>query len=173
MKEGVAMAKKKQKNSEDILSLIKTEYISDPKTSYRKLAEKYKYPLKKIAAAGRKEGWGQLRVQVRDKTLKKTINRISTEKADELADVITNANKVLKVIGKAFEDDKQFNRHIVINNKITQEKVYKKVDTRALRDITTCLKDIAAVGELMKQGNEDNEGKSIEIILGDGEGYDV
>lgn len=49
------MAKKKEIRDEDILSLIKTEYVSDPKMSYRKLADKYNFPLKKIAAAGKEE----------------------------------------------------------------------------------------------------------------------
>lgn len=155
------MAKKSTKGKEDILSIIKTEYISDPKMSYRKLSEKYDYPLKKISAAGRKEDWVQLRKQTGDKILKKTINRISTRKADELTRVITTAGKVIRKLEKTMEeDDKQFNRHIVVEDFKPKEKVYKKLDTRAVKDVATALKELAAVVSL---NNQEDAGSNIEV----------
>lgn len=155
------MAKKKR--PEDVLEQIKIEYISDPKMSYRKLADKYKYPLKKICAAGRKEGWVQLRKQCGDKIIKKTINRLSTEKADELATVITTAGKVIRKLEKTMEEDeKQFNRHIVTENFTPKEKIFKKIDTRAVKDVATALKELAAVVSLSNR--EETDG-SIEVVF--------
>lgn len=155
------MAKKKR--PEDVLEQIKIEYISDPKMSYRKLADKYKYPLKKICAAGRKEGWVQLRKQCGDKIIKKTINRLSTEKADELATVITTARKVIRKLEKTMEEDeKQFNRHIVVENFTPKEKIFKKIDTRAVKDVATALKELAAVVSLSNR--EETDG-SIEVVF--------
>ena len=155
------MAKKKR--PEDVLEQIKIEYISDPKMSYRKLADKYKYPLKKICAAGRKEGWVQLRKQCGDKIIKKTINRLSTEKADELATVITTAGKVIRKLEKTMEEDeKQFNRHIVVENFTSKEKIFKKIDTRAVKDVATALKELAAVVSLSNR--EETDG-SIEVVF--------
>lgn len=155
------MAKKKR--PEDVLEQIKIEYISDPKMSYRKLADKYKYPLKKICATGRKEGWVQLRKQCGDKIIKKTINRLSTEKADELATVITTAGKVIRKLEKTMEqDEKQFNRHIVVENFTSKEKIFKKIDTRAVKDVATALKELAAVVSLSNR--EETDG-SIEVVF--------
>lgn len=154
----------KKKRPEDVLEQIKIEYISDPKMSYRKLAEKHKYPLKKICAAGRKEGWVQLRKQCGDKIIKKTINRLSTEKADELATVIITAKKVIRKLEKTMEkDEKQFNRHIVVENYKAKEKVFNKIDTRAVKDVATALKDLAAVVS-MKNGEESNQ-NNVEVVF--------
>ena len=139
------MARKKEVKKEDILNLIKIEYISDSKTSYRKLAEKYNYPFKKISTIGKKEKWGQLRVQFGDKVFKKTMNRISTEKADEYSRVIESANRLIGVIERSLDDPKQFNRYVVTENFAAVEKVFKKADTRALKEMTASLKELAAV----------------------------
>lgn len=158
------MAKKKR--PEDVLMQVKIEYISNPKMSYRKLAEKYDVPLKKISELGKKEGWVQLRRQTGDKILKKTINRLSTEKADELAGIITTATKVIRKIDKTLEEDeKQFNRYIVNENFKAKEKIFKKMDTRAIRDIATTLKDLAAVVSLSDSNDEQND--NIEIVFKD------
>lgn len=148
------MAKKKTVKDEDILSLIKTEYVSDPKMSYRKLADKYKFPLKKIAAAGRKENWKQLRIQLGDKIFKKTMNRISTQKADEFSRVINSAGRMLGVIEKAMDDEKQFNRYVLSDGIVSTEQIYDKVDTRAVKDMTTSLKELANLVAFVK--NEQN-----------------
>ena len=160
------MAKKKEHPPEDILSLIKTEYISDTKTSYRSLAEKYNFPLKKISAAGRKEGWVQLRVQTGDKILKKTLNRISTEKADELVGAINVANRILKKINETLDDEKQFNRHIVTENFKAKEKIFKKVDTKAIKEMTAAIKDLTAIVDLTNRKDE-TERKEISIVFKD------
>lgn len=136
----------------DILSNIRIEYISDPKTSYRKLAEKYDYPVKKISAAGKKENWKQLRVQLGDKILKKTINRISTEKSDDLAKVIKSTNKLLKHIDKALDVDDQFDEIFIM--KETGETVkLNKADTKAINNMANALR---SVFEILKVAESDD-----------------
>lgn len=155
----------KKKNTKNVLDQIKIEYLSDPKMSYRKLAEKYDIPLKKISAAGKKEGWVQLRKQTGDKIIKKTINRISTEKADELAGVITTAGKVIRKLEKTMdEDEKQFNRHIVVEDFKAKEKIFKKIDTRAVKDVVAALKDLAVIVSLK---NQDESNADIEVVFKD------
>lgn len=158
------MAKKKKANDEDVLSLIKTEYISDPKMSYRKLADKYNFPLKKIATAGKEENWRQKRVQLGDKIFKKTMNRISTKKADEFSRVIKSAGRVLGVIERAMDDEQQFNRYVLMDGR---EKVCKKVDTRALKDMTTSIKELANVVAFAKneQNNAADTDNSVTVVF--------
>ena len=139
------MAKRKEVKEEDVLNLIKIEYISDPKTSYRKLAEKYNYPFKKISAIGKKECWGQLRVHFQDKIFKKTMNRLSTEKADEYTRVIESAKRLIGVIERSIDDPKQFNRYVVTENFAAVEKLFKKTDTKALKEMTLSLKELAVI----------------------------
>ncbi|WP_303000815.1 hypothetical protein [uncultured Eubacterium sp.] len=159
------MAKKKTVKDEDILSLIKTEYVSDPKMSYRKLADKYNFPLKKIAAAGKKENWKQLRVQLGDKIFKKTMNRISTQKADEFSRVINSAGRMLGVIEKAMDDEKQFNRYVLSDGIVSTEQIYDKIDTRAVKDMTTSLKELANLVAFVKneQNNEADSDNEVQV----------
>lgn len=161
------MAKKKTVKDEDILSLIKTEYVSDPKMSYRKLADKYKFPLKKIAAAGRKENWTQLRAQLGDKIFKKTMNRISTQKADEFSRVINSAGRMLGVIEKAMDDEKQFNRYVLSDGIESTEQIYAKVDTRAVKDMTTSLKELANLVAFVKneQNNAADTDNDVKVVF--------
>ena len=136
----------------DILSNIRIEYISDPKTSYRKLAEKYDYPVKKISAVGKKENWKQLRVQLGDKILKKTINRISTEKSDDLAKVIKSTNKLLKHIDKALDVDDQFDEVFIMKG--TGETIkLNKADTKAINNMANALR---SVFEILKVAESDD-----------------
>ncbi len=159
------MAKKIEVKGEDVLNLIKIEYISDPKTSYRKLAEKYNYPFKKISAIGKKEQWGQLRAQMQDKIFKKTMNKISTKKSNEFSRVIESANRLLGVIERSIDDPKQFNRYVVNENFKAVEKVFKKTDTKALKEITSSLKELAAVvGYANEQKNaEKDTGNEVKV----------
>lgn len=136
----------------DILSNIRIEYISDPKTSYRKLAEKYDYPVKKISAVGKKENWKQLRVQLGDKILKKTINRISTEKSDDLAKVIKSTNKLLKHIDKALDNDEQFDAVIVVKETGKTIKL-NQADTKAINNMANALR---SVFEILKVAESDD-----------------
>lgn len=68
---------------------IKTEYINDPDTSYRKLASKYGVPLRTIAKHAKDENWQQCKEQQRNniattlqqQTVKKTCDALSDEMA--------------------------------------------------------------------------------------------
>lgn len=169
------MAKKKDVKEEDMLNLIKIEYISDPKTSYRKLAEKYSFPFKKISAIGKKEQWGQLRVQFQDKIFKKTMNKLSTEKAWEYSRVIKSASKLLGVIERSIDDPNQFNRYVVTENFKAVEKVFEKTDTKALKEMASSLKElVAVVSYANEQKNaENNTGDEIQVeFVNMEEGFD-
>lgn len=151
----------------DILNNIRTEYISDPTMSYRKLSEKYKFSLKKISETGRKENWKQLRVQLGDKILKKTINKISTEKSDELAKVIKSTNKLLKHIDKALDVDDQFDEVFVLKDTGKTIKL-NKADTKAINNMANALR---SVFEILKvaESDDDNKGMTIRIAKDEAE----
>lgn len=76
-------------------SLIKTEYITDPKATYRSLAEKYGVSRVQIGNVGRNEKWVELRRQHLDKTLTKTLDKISKQKATRAAKIYSVSDKLL------------------------------------------------------------------------------
>ena len=76
---------------------IKTEYITT-ETSYRKLAQKYGENYQKICHRSKEEGWIEQREQFKNKTISKTIEKISQQEANRAAKVQTVADKLLQKI---------------------------------------------------------------------------
>ena len=150
-----------EQRESDIINNIRIEYISDPKTSYRKLAEKYNYPLKKISKLGKQENWKQLRVQLGDKILKKTINRISTEKSNELARVIESSSKLLSHINRALERDDEFDMvYVTKQGKMIN---LNKADAKAINNMASALKQLMTIMKIAESDDDGPEGLSIKI----------
>lgn len=150
---------------------IKTEYITT-ETSYRKLAQKHGIHYKVISERGKNEKWVELRSQHRDKTLTKTLNKISTQAADKLARIDGLADKLLVKLEQAITEldlqlYKQTDKTKVIeyNNdrrpdKPTKETIHEEeklvearslVDRQGLKQIASALKDIKEVKMLRSE----------------------
>lgn len=150
---------------------IKTEYITTD-ISQRKLAAKYGVSHIAISNRSKNECWVKAREQYKAKTLAKTLEKSSTIEANRLARLMDTTTKAIDVAVKAFEDESQFNRYIVerkekyafpvtgiekpdgedaesvelISEKQwTEEKIFAKVDTKALKDLTSVLKDLTSL----------------------------
>ena len=111
-------------------SAIKTEYITDESTSYRKLAEKYGVSYTSIGEKARKEGWAKERERFLNKTLSKTLSAISKKQARQATRLQMVADKLLAKIEEAVDD-------------LSMHELF--VDRAALRQITGALKDIKEV----------------------------
>lgn len=150
---------------------IKTEYITT-QTSYRKLAQKYGIHYKVISERGKDEKWVELRSQHRDKTLTKTLDKISSKKADKMARIDDLADKLLEKLEQAITElDMQLYRNtdktkiIEYNNdlrpdKPTKETIHEEeklleakslVDRQGLKQIASALKDIKEVKMLRSE----------------------
>jgi len=101
---------------------IKTEYITT-ETSYRKLEKKYGTHYKVIAQRGKSENWGELRAQYRDKTLTKTLDKISRQQADREARILGEADKILQKIESMVE-------------------VEEPLDPKGIRALTAAVKEL-------------------------------
>lgn len=106
---------------------IKTDYITDESSSYRKLAKKYGISHNVIGARAVKEGWVEQKKQFQDETLTKTLSAISKEQSKRATRLQTVADKLLSKIEKAVDD---FEMHELL------------MDRQALKQITGALKDI-------------------------------
>lgn len=154
---------------------IKQEYITDPNTSYRRLAEKYGVSRVQIGNVGSEEGWVELRRKHLDKTLTKTINALGTAQAQRAARLQTVADKLLGKIEAAVDS---FDMEVLF------------MDKQALRQITGALKDIkdiqmiksdadlreqeARIEKLRREAEREDQGGSNEVtvtILGGAEAW--
>ena len=142
---------------------IKTEYITTD-TSYRKLAQKYGIHYKVISERGKDEKWVELRSQHKDRTLTKTLNKISQQEANRAAKIHSVADKLLLKIEAMVESE-------------------EPLDTKGIRALTAAVKDLkeiqsiksaldeqeqmARIANLQKQADKENDNKEpIQVIIG-------
>ncbi|MBR5594022.1 MAG: hypothetical protein IKW46_08120 [Bacteroidaceae bacterium] len=64
---------------------VREEYIADESSSYRKLAKKYDVSVTAIYNRAKAEDWQGQRKQLKDKTVTKSIEKISDKKANQAA----------------------------------------------------------------------------------------
>ncbi|MBO5463780.1 MAG: hypothetical protein J6A49_10770 [Clostridia bacterium] len=106
---------------------IKSEYITDSKSSYRKLAEKYAVPFATLQCRARKEGWAELKKQTQDNIITKTIDKDTDKKVDRMTRLMDVTDKLLVKIEETVE-------------RLSTEGIV--FDKSTLRQISGALKDI-------------------------------
>lgn len=121
---------------------LKSEYATT-EISYRKMAEKYNMSASTITKMAATHKWSEARKSYRSKLVAKTVEKAVEEKSDKLALIARSADKMGEVIQKVMDDEDQFFRRL---NENTQEEYRtKKVDSRAIRDMTAAIKELTAV----------------------------
>lgn len=125
---------------------VKLKYITTD-VSLRKLATEYGINPTTVYERSSNEGWVALRKHYRSEILAKTLDLKSGEEVDRLDGLIKSATKAIDVVVKAFSDEEQFYRYISKNKTTGEfvEKKFRKIDTQALRDLTTVLKDLTGL----------------------------
>ena len=144
---------------------IKTEYITTD-TSYRKLAQKYGVNYQAICHRSKDEGLIEQREQYKNKTISKTIEKISRQEANRAAKIHSVADKLLLKIERMVDSD-------------------KPLDTKGIRALTAAVKDLkeiqcvrseldqkeqeARIANLRRQSDKDeNDSSMIEVVFAAG-----
>lgn len=145
---------------------LREEYIADESTSYRKLAEKYGVSVDAIYKRSKKENWKEQRKQLKEKTITKSIENISKNRAAAVGKYDKMVGKIAGKLEKAIE---------AVDPK----------DTTAIRRLTASLCDLrellgvksdadsreqeARIANLRKQADkEDDTAQEIEITFAAG-----
>lgn len=127
---------------------LEAEYITT-KTSYRKLAEKYGISSRTITDYAKKHNWVEKRKRYCGNVVAETVAHSTKSDVNKLVSLIESADTMAGVINAVVSDTKQFNRHIVQkkegHSEWSEERVFKKADTKAIRDIVASLKDLTSV----------------------------
>ena len=140
---------------------IKAEYISSS-ISMRELATKYGIPWSTLRDRALKEQWADARTANNEKlvtrAVQKTTERIASRVARELDKEYDIADRLADVLTRALADEQQFNRHLV-NTKLKSpvmdaqtvtEKIFDKVDMRAVAEAAKALQGIEDVKRRIK-----------------------
>ena len=145
---------------------VREEYITDESSSYRKLAQKYGVSLTAIYNRAKAEDWQGQRKQLKDKTITKSIEKISDKKAKQAAKYNDMVDTMTAKLTEAIE---------AVDPK----------DTTAVRRLTASLCDLkellgiksdadsreqeARIANLRKQADkEDDNVNEIEIVFAAG-----
>lgn len=128
---------------------IETEYITTLK-SYRDLAAQFDISFRSVCVYGKDHSWTDKRKKYRENVVAKAVAKTADREAGKLAKLISAADKASEAVERALSDEKQLYRYIVTEKNAegaeeTNEYIFKKTDTKALRDIVACLKDLTTV----------------------------
>lgn len=142
---------------------IKTEYITDESTSYRKLAEKYGVPLGTIFKRAKRENWIGLRQQSQDKMVAKTVAKIENAQIDRLTRIHSITDKALDKLEYALENvdalDTYAFRQIVATIKDIKE-------IQMLKSATDLREQEARIAKLEREAQEEaNENTEIRVVI--------
>ena len=112
---------------------LRREYIHS-QLSYRELAEKYGLPPGQVARTGGREGWMEKRKQA---------FQAPQDPSARLRGLI---GRTMDLMEEILEDEQQFNRHLVKlrgdSSAEQEERIYRKVDTKALKEFVAGLKEL-------------------------------
>lgn len=131
---------------------IMLEYVTGS-ISYLNLSEKYGIHRRTIEQRSKVENWGARKKVFKETTIKKTINRMTSENAkknvEKLQKLQMASDNLAAIIDRVCGDVDQFNLHIVTervgNLWGTECKKMEKIDTKAIKDISGSIKDLALV----------------------------
>lgn len=127
---------------------VRAAYVTGRK-SYRQVAAEFDLPFDAVAARGKAEGWPALRKAFQKEAACRAVAGESGNEAQRLGKLIQAADAMSDVLAGVFDDAQQFHRHIVRNRTgggtSTDEQIFEKVDSRAIRDLTGALKDMTMV----------------------------
>ena len=145
-------------------SAIRNEYISNPKTSYRKLAEKHGVHYRTIAKVGQREDWDGQRTQLTHKAVTETIEKLSAAQADralrlaEVSDLLLEKVRDLLESKPEILEDTQAMRHIsaVIKD-------YK--DIQGIRSQKDAEEQEARIAKLRREAEKDADDKDKTVIV--------
>ena len=143
---------------------IKTEYITT-ETSYRKLAEKHGISYQAICRRSKAERWGEQREQHMNKTVTKTINRISEKQVDRAAKLISVADQLLDKVQNIIEIGSE---HLVAPQNLRHlSGVLKDIkDIQMIRSDADMREQEARIKKLQKEAEQEDTQTDVAITFG-------
>ena len=113
---------------------IKTEYITDTSSSYRKLAKKYNISLGSLCDRAKREKWAELKKQNYDKSVTKQVAAVEEKQIARLVRIQNLTDTLLDKLEQAVNElDIQLVKHtekvkeIEYNNEIVPDKPTKEI----------------------------------------------
>ena len=148
---------------------IKTEYITDESSSYRKLAKKYNVPISTLQQKASREGWAEKKKQHQVELVSKSLEKNAEKETSRIERIQNITDKLLDKLELAVKE-------------------VEPTDTQAIRQITASIKDIkevkmlrseldrreqkARIANLERQAEADNTESNITVTFATEKGED-
>ena len=147
---------------------IRAEYITTD-ISYRKLADKYGLDQATIARKAKKEDWVSKRQHHADKTQAKILDADTKNKADRAARLMTVADKLLKKVELAVDQEGFLSAGAIKNLSDALKNIRETQMIRSDQDIR---EQEARIAKLQKeaQKDDDDKDKTVIVTIAGGEG---
>ena len=132
---------------------LEAEYITGDK-SYSNIARKNGVSESNLSRYGKDHAWPEKRKKYRKSIADKMIRNDRKRKENQLLRVGNAAEALIGRVEKMLDDQQQFNRHLVTmtlrdedgtNVTTTEERVFSKADTKAMKDIAGTLKELTGI----------------------------
>lgn len=141
---------------------IKTEYITSD-ISYRKLADKYGIGYARLQKRGFDEKWQEDRDAYKEKLLKKSVDLICDERAEQIARVMRLGNTILNKVEESLEyinlqmvktttthktKKTDANKNVIEESKTVESfgMIDVGIDRAGLKQLSSVLKDLKEIG---------------------------
>ena len=124
---------------------IKLDYMSDPKMSLKKIAEKYDIRLHTVEKRSKVDNWYEEKQQYQKSLAAEVTSRVYSTQADLLEQELRAVNMMSEIIFSATQDPLQFNRHIVYQNGQQVEAMFDVLNTKAMLDVVKAIKLIVDI----------------------------
>ena len=150
---------------------IRQEYITDETSSYRSLYKKYGIGLTKLSKHAKDEDWIGQRAQLKDKTMTKTIEKLSEQQAKRALNFVnmtdTLAEKLMAALEKVDPKDTQSLRRIAAS-------LHDLAEMQGLKSDLDRQEQEARIANLRKQADKEDDTATKEVnvtFIGDIEEY--
>ena len=142
------MANRVKEYPHDTWAEMETAYITSQnnKVSYKYLSNQYAIPITAVKRYANRNHWVEKRKKYREALIEKTSAYEREKDVNKLSKLMISADMLSEAIEKVFQDSKQFYRHVIRGaGGVQEEVILQKVDSRAIRDMTSCLRDLSTV----------------------------
>ena len=126
-------------------NLIMTDYVTDPKSSLKKIAKKYGVRLATVEKKSSADSWFATKQEHQKRVREKASAKVGAKQANELAGLVTASDHIEKAILKAIKDPDYFNKHLVSRNLNEEEDTLTILNTKAMKDMMRVIKDVEDV----------------------------
>ena len=129
---------------------IMVDYVTDPKSSIKKISKKYEIREATVSAKCSEGKWFAAKKKYQQDSIAKALEKASTKNGDRLASILTVTDRLTAQLEKALDDPEQLYRQFVPETMSAgggmistyTDKVSQKLDTKAMKDLLQSVKMI-------------------------------